>query len=657
MKSLQTKLMIAILTILLVALGSMGGLNFWKARDIITQTISANMVHEAENSAADIAEWIGARKMEITMMSVAPVIQSNNPEVILPYLSNTAKANAVYDDLSYANLAGDFINSQGIKGNFLDREHFKRGMQGETTVTGPVVSKGTGHLVLVIGVPVKVNGNITGMMYGAVDTGTLTKKVLSIKVGQTGYAYVVQNDGLTIIHPDAATAMKANGVKDANTPPALMAATGRMIKGEKGLTRYDYSGAEKMLAFAPVPESGWSLGVTVPTAEVTGALSVLTTMSLLTIVVVLIITAVIIAWYARRLVKPIQELEIVATRIADGNISPVKLLFDSNDEIGRLGNSFKKMTENLRGLIQKIRGATDQVAAASEELTASAEQSAQASNQVAGAISEVATGAEKQLKAVDATTSVVEKISTGIQQIATDANAVTEASAKSSSIAQTGSLAVEKAVSQMNRIEETVNQSSRVVAKLGQRSKEIGQIVSTIAGIAGQTNLLALNAAIEAARAGEQGRGFAVVAEEVRKLAEQSQDAAKQIAGLITEIQQETDSAVSAMDNGTKEVRIGAEVVNDAGHAFQEIYHSIDEVSTQMKEISNSIRGIADGSQQVVASVQAIDSLSKNASGQAQTVSAATEEQSATMEEIAASSQSLAKMAEELTQAVSKFTV
>ncbi len=118
MRSLQTKLMLTILTILLTALSAMGGLNFWKARDIITQSISTNMVHEAENSAGDIADWIEARKMEITMMSVAPVVQTTNPEVILPFLSNTAKVNSVYDDLSFANLSGDFINSMGTRETF-----------------------------------------------------------------------------------------------------------------------------------------------------------------------------------------------------------------------------------------------------------------------------------------------------------------------------------------------------------------------------------------------------------------------------------------------------------------------------------------------------------------------------------------------------------
>jgi methyl-accepting chemotaxis protein len=168
---------------------------------------------------------------------------------------------------------------------------------------------------------------------------------------------------------------------------------------------------------------------------------------------------------------------------------------------------------------------------------------------------------------------------------------------------------------------------------------------------------LALNAAIEAARAGEQGRGFAVVAEEVRRLAEQSQDAAKQIATLIREIQGDTDKAVEAMNDGTREVKLGAEVVNAAGQAFQEIVELIKKVSGRMQEISSPIEQLAAGSQQIVESVKSIDELSIRASGESQTVSAATEEQSASVEEIAAASQSLTKLAQELQEIVVKFRV
>jgi methyl-accepting chemotaxis protein len=246
-------------------------------------------------------------------------------------------------------------------------------------------------------------------------------------------------------------------------------------------------------------------------------------------------------------------------------------------------------------------------------------------------------------------------MSANIQKVAANANEAAGHSAQATDKANEGNKSINKAVNQMVYIEQTVTNSALMVAKLGERSNEIGQIVDTISGIAGQTNLLALNAAIEAARAGEQGRGFAVVAEEVRKLAEQSQNAAKQIAALISEIQGDTATAVLAMNDGTREVKLGAEVVNASGRAFQEIATMINQGSGQMKQIAIGVEQMAIGSQQIVNSVKKIDELSKKASGEAQTVSAATEEQSASMEEISSSSQALAHLAMNLREAVSKF--
>ncbi|MBU2702715.1 methyl-accepting chemotaxis protein [Sporomusaceae bacterium BoRhaA] len=375
------------------------------------------------------------------------------------------------------------------------------------------------------------------------------------------------------------------------------------------------------------------------------------------LVLLVLIGTAMVAWYiSRKISSPIIELSNSVREIAKGNLCTI-VNIHSEDELGQLGKAVNVMTSELGSLIKQLATSSEQLAASSEELTASSEQSAQAANQVAGTITEVAIGAEKQLKAIDETSTVVEQMSASIQQVAASANQVASNSFQAANKAINGDNSVEKAVSQMAHIEQTVNNSAQVVAKLGERSKEIGQIVDTISGIAGQTNLLALNAAIEAARAGEQGKGFAVVAEEVRKLAEQSQDAAKQIAALISEIQGDTDKAVVAMSEGTKEVKIGTEVVTTAGHAFGEIATLVTQVSEQVKEISASIQQMASGSQQIVASVKEINGHSKMAVGHTQTVSAATEEQSASMEEIASSSQSLAKLAQDLQQTVSKFQV
>lgn len=360
-------------------------------------------------------------------------------------------------------------------------------------------------------------------------------------------------------------------------------------------------------------------------------------------------------WIARLIGRPIKEVTRALIQVAEGNIRIDDVKVSSENEMGKLAIALNKMKNDIGGIVRKIVMHASQVAASSEELTASAEQSTKAADQVAEAIDGVATGTENQMKILDAASSAVSRMSQGIQQIVDTVNVVSKTSAKSSDAAQEGNQAVERAITQMGNIEKTVNMSAQLVLKLGDRSKEISQIVDTISGIAGQTNLLALNAAIEAARAGESGRGFAVVAEEVRKLAEQSQDAAKQIAGLISEIQGDTNNAVSAMSEGTREVNFGTEVVTKTGLVFKDIVVMVTQVSDQMREIFTTIQQIAGNSQEIVTSVQEIDKHSKTMVGEAQTVSAATEEQLASMEEISTSSQSLAKMSQDLQVTVSHF--
>ncbi|AFQ46423.1 methyl-accepting chemotaxis protein [Desulfosporosinus meridiei] len=346
-----------------------------------------------------------------------------------------------------------------------------------------------------------------------------------------------------------------------------------------------------------------------------------------------------------------------ADEIAKGNLKVENLSINSKDELGQLGKAFKTMTENLIELVDHISSSSKQVAASSQQLSLGAEQSAQASHQVAVAITEVSLGAEKQLTAVNETSASVEEMSAGIQHMLENAKTVVKSSERTAHSASEGSQAIDKTIQQMMNIERTVTGSADMVTNLGERSKEIGQIVDTISGIAAQTNLLALNAAIEAARAGEQGRGFAVVADEVRKLAEQSQEASKQIATLITGIQQDTQKAVLSISEGTHQVKLGTEVAETAGQAFSEITGSINVVTAQIEEISEEIQQMAVGSERIVASVSEIYETSKEITGQTQTVSAATEEQSASVEEIASSSQVLANMAEELQETLKKFTI
>lgn len=383
-----------------------------------------------------------------------------------------------------------------------------------------------------------------------------------------------------------------------------------------------------------------------------------------TLLFIIIITSIVgvlsLGWYISRLIKT--NLKSVTSHLGvlaqgDFSIDVPRESLQQKDEFGLVAKSFDTMQKRIRILIGHLGHTAEQLAAAAEEMSASAEQSAQAATQVASTITEVAIGAEKQSKNVDETSIGVQQISASMAEAATSANSVANTTKQTAKAAQEGFSSVERAIAQMCNIDMKVNASAAVITKLGERSTEIGRIIDTIAGIAGQTNLLALNAAIEAARAGEQGRGFAVVAEEVRKLAEQSQEAAQQIAILIGEIQQDTGKAVIAMDEGIKEVKVGTEVVDIAGKAFKEINNMVQTVSGEVDGITITMQQVANVSNRIVAEIREIEQISKNAVGHTQTVSAATEEQSASMEEIAASSQGLNKMAEELQLSIHKFKV
>lgn len=357
---------------------------------------------------------------------------------------------------------------------------------------------------------------------------------------------------------------------------------------------------------------------------------------------------------ASQITRPIKQMVSAMVRVAAGDLTQ-SVHVETKDELGLLAEGFNKMIEELKGLIKQVNSSAETLASASGILTVNGEQSAQAASHVADTIANVAHNTLQQSTAVAHTSTVIAGMAEGMQLVAANAEEVAGLAEKSAAAANDGERSIQRAVTQMDTIEATVTHSAQVVADLGKRSQEIDTIVGMIAGIAAQTNLLALNAAIEAARAGEQGRGFAVVAEEVRKLAEQSTQSTKQIAGLIGGIQQDTVNAVNAMTSGSAEVRTGLTLVAEAGRTFSDIAALIGQVLAQAQKISSAIGGLADSSQSIVSSVRDIETSSQSIAGQTETVSAATEQQLASMQEIAASSQALVKLAEELHQNVNKF--
>lgn len=370
-----------------------------------------------------------------------------------------------------------------------------------------------------------------------------------------------------------------------------------------------------------------------------------------------ILIAIIIAFLVSRGINlSIKGILEVSERIAKGDLRetvPIR----SNDEIGLLAKSYNDSVVNTREALSRIQTSAEQVTSSASQLNEATNQSAQVTAQITEAINTVAASAANQQQSVQSTTETMEQMSASIEEIAATAAVSSDQAGNAADKAKDGNTYIDQAIQQMKNIETAVSNSAAVVTKLGERSKEIGQIVDTISGIAGQTNLLALNAAIEAARAGEQGKGFAVVAEEVRKLAEQSQEAAKQIETLIREIQSETETAVLAMNEGTVEVKSGSEIVDKSGQTFKEIVELAEQVAYQSKDIASTINDMAVNTEHMVNSVKSLDHVSIEIARESQRISSAVEEQSASVEEISASSNGLYETSEKMNEIVNKFKV
>ncbi|WP_294344193.1 methyl-accepting chemotaxis protein [uncultured Selenomonas sp.] len=381
--------------------------------------------------------------------------------------------------------------------------------------------------------------------------------------------------------------------------------------------------------------------------------SVLTTTIIVAIIVILL-TCVCGFLLLRTISSSVDMVLTNLRKIAQGDLR-IHLSTDSGDEFAQMADETNKMLENIRNMTKTIQKTAESVADASGTLTNTAEQSAHATQSVAQSITEVAEASHGQMDSVAEAKHQVHAFTRGLSDATSAIENVADDIEHTSQKAEEGNQLVVATVDQMNAIADTVVSSSEVVAKLGERSKEIGNIVEVISGISGQTNLLALNAAIEAARAGEHGHGFAVVAEEVRKLAEESQNASKQIGDLIRAIQEETEEAVTAMETGRTEAEKGRENVAATGEGFSEILSMIRRIQENAGSIKATMDDLGQRAAKIDTATGEIHDAASKVASESQTVSAATEEQAAGMEEIAASSRGLSDMAHELNTAAAKF--
>lgn len=373
------------------------------------------------------------------------------------------------------------------------------------------------------------------------------------------------------------------------------------------------------------------------------------------IVSILVTTTLVVTAIQFMVIRPLHRLGSSIQRISEGHLE-FEATGYASDELGRAARALANMTTDLSDMVKSVQLAGDQLAAASQELSASAEESTHVTEQVAHTVQEAAEGCDAQVHQTDMVKRSFVDVGTQIGSIVQNVSLVTEAGDFAYQATVDGEHTVNRTDTQMQRIQQIVGELAQDVQRLGTRSKEIGNIIQVIHHVSEQTNLLALNASIEAARAGEAGRGFAVVAEEVRKLAEQSGDATKQISDIVHRIQQEIEVATERMEKSALEVEQGIIDVHETKESFEKVQGNIQKTRGHAFEVDQLADSIRQQLAEFSKRIEEVSDVTDRTAGGMQTVASAGEEQLASMEEIAASSASLTEMAERLQKSIGRFS-
>ena len=557
--------------------------------------------------------------------------------------------------ISYGTMDGGYLQYPAInrkKGyDSRARGWFKETMSSseDVRITKPfMTSKGTPT----IGIFTVVRDNSNqplGVLGFNVDLPIITDLINDIKIGETGYVVLVDGDGVVIADP------KHPDINFKKLAEVELGGMNTLADAQEGINEVKIDDVKKCAVVYESKKTGYKYISIVDESQLMASVNSMRTVLAVVLVLAMIIVMAATYWLSNNIVKPLVAVQEAASRISQGDLRNTKLGINSNDEIGALARSFETMGEKLRALIQRIQGSAQEVSSSSDQLSNGAEQCTQNIIHVAETVGAISESSQHQTTALNTVVDNIRMMTEKATDIANSAEVMSQTSHKAGKAAEDGNKAIGHAIDQMKKIQDTVDESAAAVKVLGESSKEIGEIVGTISAIAEQTNLLSLNAAIEAARAGEHGKGFSVVAEEVRKLAEQSGEAADKIASIIKGIQSQTDQAVRAMETGTGEVRAGNEVMSKAGVQFNAIAENITEVDKLIREAVEQASAVADSSMSVLEAAENVQQEGQKVSSNIDTISASSEEQSASMEEIAASSQKLAHMADTLRNEANKF--
>jgi len=494
-------------------------------------------------------------------------------------LSDTA-VHYPYEGIVVARRDGEVVAASESKYenvSMADREYFKSALAGQSNFSTPSLNKVTGKPFVAVAAPIRdANGRPIGVVAGLMNLDFLHELMAGSAIGKTGYAYIVDADGLTIAHPVDANVFKLNIFQMAG----MEAISHSVQSNASGVADYTYNGEPKSAGFARSETTGWHVVITLPMSEYLEASHAIRNIILIVALASLTISLLVFSLFSRGITTPLLKSIEFAGQVAEGNLS-TKLDVARQDEIGKLADGLRQMTTRLQSIVSDVRSSAYNVESGARALSETAQM--------------LSSGSSEQAASAEEVSASMEQMGSNIAQNADNAMQTEKISRQAARDAAESALVVEQTAGAMT---------------------EIASKTAIIEEIARQTNLLALNAAIEAARAGEHGKGFAVVASEVRKLAERSQAAAREIEQLSTS---------------------SVEVATRAGKMLRALVPSIQKTADLVQEISAASSEQSGGAEQINAALSQLDQVIQSNASASEEMASTSEELAAQSNQLIAS--------------------
>ncbi len=635
-RSLRHRLLLSITSVMIIGMLITAAISYNYSKDAIRKAVGHNMTNTVETCQIQINSWVNDIETDLNNLTynslVSTILQNpSEPDKVNRLLQKVKNDYPFYENLVILNKQGLVIagsNPEVVgKLKLADRSYFGEAMAGQVALSKPSASRDTGEPIFVLAVPIKTDQQVEGVLFAAVALSGFSKIFIDpLKIGEEGYAFVIDADGVLIAHPDKQRILKVN-TRDYEIGKEMMKS-----ENMNQIVSYRLNDEEKILTFSIDNKTGWTVGVTASPEDIYSSVNKVRDINIASTCILALVVAFILFLLVTPIVSALNKGVALAKAVREGDTS-LRIDVNRGDELGQLSHALNDMAEGLKqraDIIGKVANGDlrvrvpllskqDTLGLAMERMLTNLDntliETSIVSEQVVSGSDQIASAAVSLSQGGTETAASLEEIAATVTQLSSQSNSNAGKAMRAKDLTSSAQNYAERG---HNRMQEMV----QAMDKIRVSSQGISKIIKTIDEIAFQTNLLALNAAVEAARAGQHGKGFAVVAEEVRNLAARSAKAAQETADMIEGAVALTVRGAETAEHTSNELINIVTEINNVSGLIAEIATASEEQSGGIAQIKIGLAQIEQATQQNMAMAEESASAAEELSSQAVQVQA-----------------------------------